>query len=64
MSDRLTVEARGHDVVFELDGRSATLTPREAQSFAFQLARAYMRAGGTERSRAGNVTLKPEGAGR
>jgi hypothetical protein len=64
MGERLTVEARGRNVVFELDGRSATYTPREAQSFAFQLARAYMRAGGTERSRAGNIRLKPEGAGR
>jgi len=64
MTERLYVEARGRDVVLELGDRTATLTPHEAQKFAFYLARAYMRAGGTERTRAGNVVLKLEGAAR
>jgi hypothetical protein len=58
MSDRLTVEARGRDVVLELDGRSAVLTPREAQRFAFHLAHAYVTAAGFDRDRFGNVLLK------
>ena len=58
MNDRLSVEARGRDVVLELDDRSVTLTPKEAQRFAFALARAYMRAGETERTREGTIRLK------
>ena len=60
MSEHLSVEARGQDVVLKLGDRSATLTPREAQSFAFQLARAYMRAGGIERVR-GSLKLPERG---
>jgi hypothetical protein len=55
------VEDRGRDVVFQIDDRSATLTPREAQRFAFDLAGAYMRAGQAERDRYGNLHL-PLGA--
>ena len=64
MLERLSVEARGASVIVELGDRSATLTPREAQRFAFYLARAYMRAGGTTRSPAGNVVLRLEDAAR
>jgi hypothetical protein len=60
MTEHLSVEARDGRVVFEFGDRSATLTPREAQRFAYYLACAYARAGGTVRNRAGNVVLKPE----
>jgi hypothetical protein len=60
MTERLSVEARDDRVVFELGDRSATLTPREAQRFAYELAGAYMRANGIVRNRAGNIVLKPE----
>ena len=60
MSEHLSVEARGQDVVLKLGDRSATLTPREAQRFAYQLARAYMRAGGIERVR-GSLKLPERG---
>jgi hypothetical protein len=44
----------------ELGDKHATLTPREAQRFAFYLARAYARAAGTTTSRAGNTILNLE----
>jgi len=64
MTERLSVEARDDRVVFELGDRSATLTPREAQRFAYYLARAYMRAGGMDRPSAGHAILKLEEAAR
>ena len=60
MTERLFVEARGNRVVLELADRSAILTPREAQRFAYYLARAYMHAGDITRTRAGNIVLKVE----
>jgi hypothetical protein len=60
MIGQLSVEARGGRVVLELGGASASLTPREAQRFAFELAGAYLRAGETTRSRGGNIMLRPE----
>jgi hypothetical protein len=64
MNERLSVEARGERVIVELGDRFTTLTPREAQRFAFYLARAYMRAGGMTRSPGGNVVLRTEAAAR
>jgi hypothetical protein len=58
MKGHLSIEARGRAVVLELDDRSVTLTPKEAQRFAFQLARAYMLAGEIERTHAGNIVLR------
>jgi hypothetical protein len=58
MTGRLSVQARGHDVVLELDDRFTILTPQEAQRFAFDLARAYMRAGEMSLSRTGTVALR------
>jgi hypothetical protein len=60
MTDQLTVAACGADVVITVDGRDATLTPHQAQSFAFDLARAYARAGDMSLGPHGNLVLRRE----
>jgi len=60
MRGRIRVAAVGRDVVVSVGGETATLTPREAQTFAFQLARAYAQAGQLTLVR-GHLVLKSEG---
>jgi hypothetical protein len=56
--ERVGVEARGDDVVIHVGDEWASMTPMEAQRFAFHLARAYMSAGELARSRAGQIVLQ------
>ncbi len=59
-SPRARVEARGNMVELAIGETAVQMTPREAQRFAFYLARAYTRAGDMRRTRVGHLVLALE----
>jgi hypothetical protein len=62
MTERLSIEAQDDYVVFKIGDRSVTQTPREAQRTAFDLARAYITAGGLDRAPYNGVVRLPASA--
>lgn len=57
----VAVEAAGEHVIVQVGTELKALSPGDAQHFAFYLARAYSRAGRSDRSRAGNPIITRPG---